>query len=154
MLRCEICGYIQTETDDYNLTCPLCMAKKWEDYYIIELRKINSDPTFIDAMMKLKETDPIEFQVKLKQLDIQSPSAVLDASKKHSEEIKQNKPTPKPADHEYAHRAYGLPMCPTCGSYDVEKISLTKKAIGGAMFGLFSSNVRKTMHCKSCGYKW
>lgn len=47
-----------------------------------------------------------------------------------------------------------IPKCPTCGSTNIEKISLSKKAIGGAMFGLFSSNVRKTMYCKNCGYKW
>ncbi len=47
-----------------------------------------------------------------------------------------------------------IPKCPTCGSPNIEKISLTSKAIGGALFGLFSSNVRKTMHCKNCGYKW
>lgn len=47
-----------------------------------------------------------------------------------------------------------VPKCPTCGSPDVEKISLTSKVVGGALFGLFSSNVRKTMHCKNCGYKW
>lgn len=46
------------------------------------------------------------------------------------------------------------PKCPTCGSTNIEKISLTRKAIGGALFGLFSSDVRKTMHCKNCGYKW
>lgn len=46
------------------------------------------------------------------------------------------------------------PKCPTCNSTNVEKISFTKKAIGGAMFGLFSSDVRKSMHCKNCGYKW
>ncbi len=46
------------------------------------------------------------------------------------------------------------PKCPTCQSTNIEKISLTKKAVGGALFGLFSSNVRKTMHCKNCGYKW
>ena len=46
------------------------------------------------------------------------------------------------------------PKCPTCQSTDVEKISLTSKVVGGALFGLFSSNVRKTMHCKNCGYKW
>ena len=47
-----------------------------------------------------------------------------------------------------------IPKCPTCQSTAVEKISLTSKAVGGALFGLFSSNVRKTMHCKNCGYKW
>lgn len=54
------------------------------------------------------------------------------------------------------HSSYGLnqPKCPTCQSLDVEKISLSSKAIGGALFGLFSSDVRKTMHCKNCGYKW
>lgn len=46
------------------------------------------------------------------------------------------------------------PRCPTCGSTNIEKISLGKKAVGGALFGIFSSNVRKSMHCKSCGYKW
>lgn len=46
------------------------------------------------------------------------------------------------------------PRCPTCGSTNVEKISVGKKVVGGAMFGLFSSNVRKTMCCKNCGYKW
>lgn len=63
-----------------------------------------------------------------------------------------------------SHRAVGstspttnpqyVPKCPTCGSPNVEKISLTSKVVGGALFGLFSSNVRKTMHCKNCGYKW
>lgn len=47
-----------------------------------------------------------------------------------------------------------IPKCPTCGSPDIEKISLSSKVVGGALLGLFSSNVRKTMHCKNCGYKW
>lgn len=47
-----------------------------------------------------------------------------------------------------------IPKCPTCGSTNIEKISLTKKAFGGTMFGLFSSDVRNTMHCKNCGAKW
>lgn len=47
-----------------------------------------------------------------------------------------------------------VPKCPTCNSTNIEKISLTKKAVGGALFGLFSSDVRKMMHCKNCGAKW
>ena len=46
------------------------------------------------------------------------------------------------------------PICPTCGSRNVSKISLTSKAVGGVMFGLFSSNVRNTFKCDDCGYKW
>lgn len=46
------------------------------------------------------------------------------------------------------------PKCPTCKSTNVEKISTIKKIFGGTMFGLLSSDVRNTMHCKNCGYKW
>lgn len=47
-----------------------------------------------------------------------------------------------------------IPKCPTCGSTNVEKISIGKKAVGGATFGLLSSDIRNTMHCKNCGAKW
>lgn len=60
------------------------------------------------------------------------------------------------ADVKTAFRNGGqnMPKCPTCGSLKVEKISTGKKVFGVAMFGLFSSDVRNTMHCKNCGYKW
>ena len=44
--------------------------------------------------------------------------------------------------------------CPTCGSMDIERISTGSKLFGGAMFGLLSSDVRNTMRCNSCKYKW
>ncbi len=47
-----------------------------------------------------------------------------------------------------------IPKCPTCGSTNVVKISLGKKAVGGALVGLYSSDIRNTMHCKNCGAKW
>lgn len=47
-----------------------------------------------------------------------------------------------------------VPKCPTCGSTNVEKISIGKKAVGGAMFGVLSSEIRNTMHCNNCGAKW
>ena len=47
-----------------------------------------------------------------------------------------------------------LPKCPTCGSTRIHKISLASKAIGGYMWGIFSSNVRNTFECYNCGYKW
>lgn len=47
-----------------------------------------------------------------------------------------------------------IPRCPTCNSTNVEKISFGKKIFGGAMFGLFSSDVRNMMYCKNCEYKW
>lgn len=46
------------------------------------------------------------------------------------------------------------PKCPTCGSTNIEKISVGKKIGGSMLFGLFSSDVKNTMHCKDCGAKW
>ena len=46
------------------------------------------------------------------------------------------------------------PRCPTCQSTNIQKISLASKAVGGYMFGIFSSNVRNTFKCNNCGYKW
>ncbi len=47
-----------------------------------------------------------------------------------------------------------VPKCPTCGSTNIEKISGSKRWLTTGLFGLGSSNVGKTMHCKNCGYKW
>ena len=54
----------------------------------------------------------------------------------------------------YSAPAKNVPHCPTCGSTNVAKISLGAKAAGGVMFGIFSSNVRKSYKCNNCGYKW
>lgn len=46
------------------------------------------------------------------------------------------------------------PRCPTCGSTNVHRISLASKAIGGYLFGIYSSNIRNTFECYNCRYKW
>lgn len=86
---------------------------------------INSSAEYIEQMNQLKIDNPELYQ-----------RAIEYGFKKEAEE------------------QANIPKCPTCGSTNVEKIGMGKKLFGGAMFGLFSSDVRKTMHCKSCGYKW
>lgn len=56
--------------------------------------------------------------------------------------------------HQQQSNQSNIPMCPTCGSTNIEKISAGKKIGGGFLFGIFSSDVRNTMHCKDCGAKW
>ena len=62
--------------------------------------------------------------------------------------------TPVYSPSTYSVPVRNVPHCPTCGSENVEKISLGSKAVGGAMFGIFSSNIRKSYKCNNCGYKW
>lgn len=53
-----------------------------------------------------------------------------------------------------AKAVQNIPRCPTCGSTNIEKISVGKKMEGGFFFGIFSSDVRNQFKCKNCGYKW
>ena len=47
-----------------------------------------------------------------------------------------------------------VPKCPTCGSENIKKISLTKKAFSFEMVGFASGSIGKTFECKNCHYKW
>lgn len=47
-----------------------------------------------------------------------------------------------------------VPKCPTCGSTRIQKISVSKKALGVFGFGLLSKTARNQFECKKCGYKW
>lgn len=47
-----------------------------------------------------------------------------------------------------------VPRCPTCGSTNIVKISMARKAVGFWAVGILSSSARNTYRCKSCGYKW
>lgn len=93
------------------------------------IASISSDSSFIEAMDNLKQKDIIEFNLKMSQFKSQ-------------------------VNKQKAVEESNVPKCPTCGSTNIEKISVGKKALGGAMFGIFSSNIRNTMHCKNCGAKW
>ena len=126
-LTCDVCGF--TKDNNEKINCPVCKNNNWVDSDIIFLKKISTDDSFISSMINLKEQDPIEYQLKISQFkaSLLQTKAEEDSNKPH---------------------------CPTCGSTNIEKISFGKKAFGGAMFGIFSSDVRNTMHCKNCGAKW
>lgn len=47
------------------------------------------------------------------------------------------------------------PKCPTCGSTQVEKISLKSKIGSAALVGVFAlGKISKTFKCNDCGYRW
>lgn len=47
-----------------------------------------------------------------------------------------------------------VPHCPTCGSSNIHKISITSKAINASLFGLLGNKRTKQFHCNNCGYEW
>lgn len=54
---------------------------------------------------------------------------------------------------EKEHPKY-TPRCPTCSSPDIEKIGTASKVLDVAFWGFASGKVKKTFHCKNCGYEW
>ena len=157
---CDICSKTKSDTNKTNIEkdesdfykgyliawdvpdsdiCPICNqghlinSNMTTDELMLlgEVSDYNRD--FLDAMLKLKSENIIEYQLKMSQFKNQ----LSQQEEQSSQKTEENKP-----------------KCPTCNSTNIEKISLSRKAVGGLAFGLFSSNVRKTMHCKNCGYKW
>lgn len=47
-----------------------------------------------------------------------------------------------------------VPKCPICGSPDIEKIGTASKVLDVAFWGFASGKVKKTFHCRNCGYEW
>lgn len=134
-------GYITESLCNGNTSiCPYCngeliKADISEEDYILLGKATNNSRQLLDAMVDLHKKDIIEYELKMSQF------------RKQHEQGQQ-------AQRQKSSNNSNQPKCPTCESTNVEKISLGKKAFGGALFGLFSSNIRNTMHCKNCGAKW
>lgn len=99
-----------------------------EELWAIE--KVSYDLSFLEAMIKLKETDPIEFQLKMSQFKTQ---------------LQQQEST---------NQTENIPKCPTCGSTKLSKVPTASKAGSVFLFGLLSQKIKKTWHCDNCKYEW
>ena len=118
----------------FNNVCPMCHEKNsYIEEYIMDIKRISNDPDFIQAMTKLHDEDPIEYQLKISQFK---------ANLKQQES--SNSANTKPKEENKVH-------CPYCNSTNVNKISGLSKAGSIAMFGIFSRKAHKQWHCNSCG---
>ena len=88
--------------------------------------KISSDSDFLEAMINLKQQDPIEYQLKMSQFKTQ-----IEQQKQAEEESK-----------------------PHCHSTDIKPISGLSRGASIAMWGVFSKKINKSFKCKNCGYTW
>lgn len=127
-------GYSWCWKDDVR-ECPHCKSILVDiDFPALDLKvieKISNEKSFIEAMIELKEKDPIEFQLKMSQFKTQT---------QQQESIKA--------------QSDNKPKCPTCGSTKLSKVSTASKANSVFMWGLLSQKVKKTWHCDNCKYEW
>ena len=102
---------------------------------LITISHIANDNDFFQAMIDLKEKDPIEYQLKMSQFRTQ---------------VQQQ----KQIERANSAASSNTIKCPTCSSRNVKRISGMSKAAGAAMFGLFSKTAKSQFECENCGYKW
>lgn len=138
MYSCKVCAY---RDEKFYQSCPVCGAtNSFVDEDMDILQQLHCSQQLIDAMQKLRDSDIIEYELKMSQFRTQYDNKIA-----MQIEAQQRQTTQQSNNH---------PKCPTCGSMNIEKISVGKKIGGSFLFGIFSSDVRNTMHCKDCGAKW
>lgn len=132
---CKECGYIYEGETPPN-PCPVCkFSNTLVDEDMDVLRQLNCSQQLIDVMQKLRESDIIEYELKMSQFHTQ---------------YEQQQSIKKTQSQQFDNR----PKCPTCGSTNIRKISASAKMAGAIGFGLFSKTARSQFECLDCKYKW
>lgn len=96
-----------------------------EDYFTI--LGTSHDPSFLEAMIKLKEDDIIEYNLKMSQFKAQLNTQ---QSNQHTQDNQIH--------------------CPYCHSTNVKKITNTAKVVNIAMFGLLGNKRKHEWRCNNC----
>lgn len=127
-------GYISF-VDEEDFECPICRNKlintniTIEDYQVID--NVSDDITFLEAMIDLKEKDPIEYQLKMSQFK-------ANLKQQENSKVKED----------------NTPKCPNCHSTNIKSISGTERAISIMGLGIFSKKINKSFKCLNCKYTW
>ena len=127
------------KSDLENDICPFCKSHLidtgiTEDEFFTIAGPSNYNRAVVLAMIDLKQKDPIEYQLKLNQFEIQ-----YNEKKKMKSQTKSSYTSSKPTV-----------SCPYCKSTNTTKITATSKAVSVAVWGIFSRKVHKQWHCNSC----
>lgn len=131
-----VCGYYWCYLDSATV-CNEC-GSTFEniDFPALDLKvltQVSQDVNFIEAMIKLRNDDIIEYESRMSQFRTQVG--------KQEQIERQEEDSSKP-------------HCPTCNSTNISKISTTSKAINTVAFGIFGTKRHKTFHCNACKYEW
>lgn len=107
------------------------------------IRCISKDREFLAAMNELRNNDIIAYKERMaqyKKIYEETHKPLLDNKIQFTQQ--------------QTCTQVNIPKCPTCGSTNIEKISVGKKIKGSMLFGLFSNDAKKQMRCNDCGYKF
>lgn len=160
ILYCPQCGWLEypspfQQSDNH---CEVCGHRLLipDDKYDIDLKNYRNGINIITGRT-LKENQQRLFEEVIKP----NPEFDPDLYARKDEIIKQKR---EQEMNEFRRQTGGaswvdgkignVPKCPTCGSTNIEKISVSSKVVGAGLFGLFSKTARSQLRCNNCGYKW
>lgn len=129
-------GFLVGWEDSPITECPSCKNKNLITYNISDddiliMGDISKDKIFFQSMLKLKEENPIEYQLKMSQFKASI------TQQESTKVINDNKP-----------------KCPTCGSTNIKPITATERATSIIGLGIFSKKINKTYKCLNCKHTW
>lgn len=131
-----VCGYYWSYIDTAT-KCDKCGSEFQNiDFPSLDLKvliQVSQDVKFIEAMIKLRQDNIIEYESRMSQFRTQV---------QQQEQIEQQK------------QDSSKPHCPQCHSTDISRIGTGERIGSIVMWGLFSKKINKSFKCKSCGYTW
>lgn len=147
---CPVCGTIHVYLSDVCEECKqrvkMIEAKHSYEYYFEKSFELYKDydhnqNILIDEEVCLnpKFNPELAHQVKLKSYTEQTHKQIQQILKEDADE---------------QHRINNDPKCPTCGSYNVKRISHMRRAAHAMTIGILSTTARSQFECLSCSYKW
>lgn len=124
-------GFLVGWEDSPITECPFCKNKSLITYNISDddiliMGDISKDKIFFQSMLKLKEENPIEYQLKISQFK-------ANIAQQESTNVKND----------------NKPKCPKCGSKSIVTTNRGYSVITGFIGSGSPRNV-----CQNCGYKW
>lgn len=144
----KYCPYCKKYQPSTFYDCAFCLRKLWllKDW---EETEDEEKEDWLKYPMPAKDISGMDSDLVKKNQD---EAAAYDAKVKAEIQEKLDEERRK-AEDEAAKPKY-TPRCPTCGSPDLEKIGTASKVLDVAFWGFASGKVKKTFHCKNCGYEW
>lgn len=139
-MKIKICMDCCHIVHDSFTECDGCHSKNIEKCNLdfndcVTIKHATENPKIILAMAELRQTNIIEYELRMKQF-------------KDMFDEKYNYKPIKPKEE-------NIPKCPICGSTDLSKITTTQKAGKAVLFGLFAAgDMSKTWKCNKCGSKF
>ena len=116
------------------MTCPNCKGELIDIDFPTQdgkiIIEISEEPNFIEAMIKLRKDNIIEYESRMSQFRVQA--AQMEQIERQQEERNQIR-------------------CPYCQSTNIKKITGLSKASSVVLWGIFAAGkVSKNYHCNNC----